>query len=462
MGEHERDIRVTITMTYNPKKERSSNTGNTAIMRTIRNQSPLPVTFDEWTQERIVPSLGTNAGATVLPFQNWRNFKEAFAPELIARAIEASYIPVKRCLDPFGGSGTTALACQFLGVHPITVEINPFLADLIEAKLDSYDADALAKDLTLVLGYARNNQADNKTVFQFAPRTFVQPGVNGRWVFDDAVATRIAALRLAIEALPNQKHRRLFLVILGGILVSVSNVVISGKGRRYRRRWQDRCRDPHEVDNQFCNAAQKAIVEAHRFRQRGCSSYKLIRGDSREVLNEDASCDLAVFSPPYPNSFDYTDVYNLELWTLGYLDSTASNHSLRKSTLCSHVQIKRDFPQPPPGSSTLVQTLEKLESVKGLLWNPWIPAMVGGYFADLVSILSSIHRLIKPLGTTWMVLGDSRYADVSVDTTTIVAELATHLGWKVESSEPFRSMRASPQQGGREELSESLIVISKC
>ena len=448
-------------MSHDPEKESGNSTGNTEIMTTFSNQFSLPVTFDEWTQERFVPSLGTNAGATVIPFQSWRNFKEAFAPELIARAITASTIPVQRCLDPFGGSGTTALACQFLGVHPITVEINPFLADLIEAKLDSYDADALAKDLTFVLGYARNHQGDYKAIFQSAPATFVQPGVKGRWIFDDAVATRIAALRLAIEALPNRKHRRLFLVILGGILVSVSNIVISGKGRRYRRRWQDRCRDPREVDNQFYNAAQRAIVEVHRFRQRGCSSYKLIRGDSREVLNEDASCDLAVFSPPYPNSFDYTDVYNLELWTMGYLDSTASNHSLRKSTLCSHVQIKRDFPQPPPGSSTLVKTLEQLEGVKGFLWNPWIPSMVGGYFADLVSILSSIHQLIKPLGMTWMVLGDSRYAAVSVDTTMIVAELATSLGWKVESVEPFRSMRASPQQGGREELSESLIVLSK-
>lgn len=54
-------------------------------------------------------------------------------------------------------------------------------------------------------------------------------------------------------------------------------------------------------------------------------------------------CDLAVFSPPYPNSFDYTDVYNIELWTLGYIRDAASNQRLRSATLSSHVQIGRKF-----------------------------------------------------------------------------------------------------------------------
>ncbi len=69
------------------------------------------VTFEEWTKGRTVSSLGTNSGALELPFQSWKHFKEAFAPELVARAIAQNPIPVKRCLDPFGGSGTTALAC---------------------------------------------------------------------------------------------------------------------------------------------------------------------------------------------------------------------------------------------------------------------------------------------------------------------------------------------------------------
>src|SRR5271166_2872500 len=202
------------------------------------------VTFEDWTRHRSVPSLGTNAGADELPFQGWRHFKEAFAPELIARAVANSELPVKRCIDPFWGSGTTSLACQFLGVHPTTMEVNPFLADLIEAKLVSYDTDALARDLGTIVRRSKLRVDDLEEAFGELPPTFIEPGVSDRWIFDRPIASRIAALLHAIDTLANERHRRLFRVLLGGILVEVSNVVVNGKGRRYRRGWERRNRDP--------------------------------------------------------------------------------------------------------------------------------------------------------------------------------------------------------------------------
>jgi DNA modification methylase len=79
-----------------------------------------------------------------MPFQGWRRFKEAFAPELVRRAIEETG-DVEHLVDPFGGSGTAALAAQFLGVQPSSIEVNPFLADLIEAKIAPYDLKAVVR-----------------------------------------------------------------------------------------------------------------------------------------------------------------------------------------------------------------------------------------------------------------------------------------------------------------------------
>ncbi|MCU1252358.1 MAG: hypothetical protein JWQ49_5387 [Edaphobacter sp.] len=111
--------------------------------------------FSDWTGNRVVHCIGSNSRSDILPFQTWQHFKEAFAPELLKRAVEESEIPVHTCVDPFGGSGTTALACQFLGVEPTTIEINPYLGDLIEAKLASYNADALARDFGAILSQSR-------------------------------------------------------------------------------------------------------------------------------------------------------------------------------------------------------------------------------------------------------------------------------------------------------------------
>lgn len=425
---------------------------------------PVPLSpvssFEEWTRRRDIRHLGSNAGSAQLPFQTWRRFKEAFAPELVLRATRTSDHPIRRCLDPFAGSGTTALACQFLGIDSTSVEVNPFLADLTEAKLTAYNPDQLARDLGIILRTPIRPLA-SPHFFNEAPRTFVEPGVSGRWIFDRAVAERIQALLASIDSLSQPSHRRFFRVILGGILIDVSNVVVSGKGRRYRRGWQGHNRSVHDVDDSFSQHAAKAIAEIHRFSRRPNTSFQVIRGDSRCVNYLRHKCDLAVFSPPYPNSFDYTDVYNVELWALGYLTRKEDNRTLRLSTLSSHVQLERAFAKAPGTSPTLSRTVSKLHSIRDQLWSKWLPDMVGAYFADLTMVLQRVAQALHQKASAWLVVGDSRYGAVHVPTATIVAEMATHLGYSVEHLEPFRSMRASPQQGGRHQLAETLVVLRR-
>ena len=418
------------------------------------------VTFCDWTGNRDLPSFSTNTGAQRLPFQDWRHFKESFAPELIARAVRESPIPVERCVDPFGGSGTTSLACQFLGVHPITVEVNPYLADLIEAKLTAYPSTTrlmddlhavLQADITSAPGTARSR-------FAAAPTTFVEPGHNERWIFNEQIADCLGALLDAIDEL-EEPSRRLFRVILSGILVDVSNVTVNGKGRRYRQGWRDRTVLPRRVVELFQEQAADAIDDIQRFANRALTSYDVCRGDSREVLRDVGQCQLAVFSPPYANSFDYTDVYNIELWALGYLESQQASLNLRRTTLSSHVQVSWGEVEPPVGSPTLDEALERLHSHRNELWNPGIPTMVGAYFNDLLEVLGHLKRILVDGALAWMVVGDSRYAGVHIPVAKVLQELIVTRGWDVLTTEPCRSMRVSAQQGGDWMLAEHLLVL---
>ena len=415
--------------------------------------------FQEWIQGRRINVLSTNSGASELPFQGWRNFKEAFTPELVARAISESPIDVRSSFDPFGGSGTTALTSQFLGVRPTTIEVNPFLADLIAAKLQSYDADALARDLGSILRNASSRKNLTLELLSRLPPTFVQPGVAGRWLFDYDIAHRIMDFRASIDCLDNLSHRRLFRVLLGGLLVEVCNAITSGKGRRYRSGWEVRPRSARQVDDLFCKSAENAVSEIYKYSSRKCRESVTLQGDCR-LLAGDVKSDIVVFSPPYPNSFDYTDVYNLELWMLGYLFDKTSNRRLRASTLTSHVQLLRQYSPAPTESAILQRTLRQLESSRSELWSRWIPEMIGAYFADMRQVLSAIACGMTSGGTAWIVTGDSRYAEANVPTARIIVELLEP-PWRLIHLEPFRSMRSSPQQGGREDLEETLIVLRK-
>jgi hypothetical protein len=173
------------------------------------------------------------------------------------------------------------------------------------------------------------------------------------------------------------------------------------------------------------------------------------------------SVDLAVFSPPYPNSFDYTDVYNVELWTLGYLKSADESRSLREATIRSHVQIERDLNYENHGSPTLQATLDVLDLARERLWDRNIPDMIGAYFSDMHRVLGGLRDALRSGGRIYMVVGDSRYAGVDILVGNILCELSEGLGLTPLRVEPFRSMRASPQQGGRRELAENLIVFER-
>src|SRR5262249_38238796 len=106
-------------------------------------------------------------------------------------------VRVERCIDPFSGSGTTALACQFLGIDPTFIEVNPYLADLAEAKVSAYDVSSVTRDFSKLVRKANAVSRMAKLVFRDAPPTLVEPGQNGRWIFDRGVAERLASYHVA-------------------------------------------------------------------------------------------------------------------------------------------------------------------------------------------------------------------------------------------------------------------------
>jgi hypothetical protein len=415
-----------------------------------------PDLFERWLGGRAVFSMGTNSGAHPLAFQAWHRFKEAFTPELVKRTIDESPVPVRTCIDPFGGSGTTALTAQFLGIHSTTVEVNPFLADVARAKVARYDTRALMQAIVAIRRQVRSHRR-RPAALDTLPPTFIEPGVNGRWIFDAPVAQQINAILTAVARLNDETLERFFRVILGGLLIDVSNVVVSGKGRRYRRGWTDRTVTPAEVDTLFFGRVESALADVHQFAARSNVRADVLNNDARKVRLR-RTFDLLVCSPPYPNSFDYTDVYNVELWMLGYLKNQTDNRDLRHATLSSHVQLQRVYAPPPTGSPLLQEVLTRLSAARADLWSPWLPAMVGAYFADLLAVVSRCAQRLVSGATAWFVVGDSRYARVEVPVAAILSELAATRGWEVWLLEPFRAMKSSAQQG-RMQIAETLLVI---
>ncbi|MEG9504097.1 MAG: hypothetical protein MIN69_19930 [Methylorubrum extorquens] len=413
--------------------------------------------YGSWVEGHGDAALSSNVGSADLAFQRWFRFKEAYSPRLVAEILDGAGLPARRVIDPTGGSGTTALTCSFLGIDCDTVEVNPFLADVIEAKTRSYVTSELSEDMALVLGSP--STAVDISRLAAAPRTLIEPGVDGRWVFGSEVAARIMSLHDAIERHSRPQHRPLLKVLLGSILRDVSNVTVNGKGRKYRSGWERRTIRAADVNDKLREACKVAIHDIVRFGARTRGTVRVHRGDARTTIQTLPRADCAIFSPPYPNSFDYTDIYNLELWMLGYLSSPADNKALRLATMHSHVQLNRPARVPTFPSISLARTMEGMEGVRDRLWHRDIPAMLSSYFADLETMVLSLQERIDPGGAIAVVIGGSSYAGVEVDAPGILAELAASAGLPTVTRRKLRDMRLSAQQGGRHGLAEELVVL---
>ena len=410
-------------------------------------------------QQNLDAPLSSNLGGGNLPFQRWFRFKEAYSPAFVTRSISACSYPVRHLLDPFGGSGTTALTALMQGLDSTSIEVNPFLADVIRAKVTPISPDSFAESCRLVIDQTRVVGGDYQVIGD-APPTLVEPGVKGRYIYARETYGALRALYRRIRQL-DADESRLARVLLGSILVDCSNVRINGKGRRYRKNWETRSIARGDVFERFEAAVVRAIEDLTTFNGQPRSKHRVYTDDARSRLRSVQSADLAVFSPPYPNSFDYTDVYNLELWMLGYFQARSDNQSHRARTLRSHVQIKWPEVQVGQCPPKLRAVKKALASRRQDLWNRYIPEMVMGYFADLKCVLVSLNKIVRKGGHVVAVVGDSQYGGVRIDTAGILAEIGERCGYAVEGADKIRSMQVSAQHGAGFDLSETALRLRR-
>ena len=403
--------------------------------------------------------VSSNVGSGDLPFQRWFRLKEAYSPAFVMGAIASCNYPVRNLLDPFGGSGTTALTARMQGLDSMSIEVNPFLADVIRAKVTPVSPTSFRESCQHLVDRMRVVEGDYR-IIECAPATLVEPGVNGRYIYALETYGALRALNRRIGQL-KVNEARLARVLLGSILVDCSNVTVNGKGRRYRKNWLSRRVSRGDVVDRFEAAVMRAVQDLTDFNGDSCSEHRVYTDDARSRLKSISSADLVIFSPPYPNSFDYTDVYNLELWMLGYFRTNEDNRRHRARTLRSHVQIKWPEVDGTGGAPKLRAVKEALDARRAELWNCNIPEMVVGYFADLEKVMVSLKGIVREGGFVVAAVGDSQYGGVRIDTAGILAEIGEQRGYAVEEAREIRSMRASAQHGGGFDLSETAVWLRR-
>ncbi len=431
------------------------------------------------------------------PIHRWFTYKEGFSPTLLSAVIaEFSLSDNLRVADVFGGVGTTALAGMEhdLVSEVRSVEYSPFAHFVGATKLNWPQLDTLRLRALLEPALAYDHQ---QTVVIPELSTLSRPEV-----FSRPRLRALIAARDHLRALPGASQLEIdfFLLGLAAVIEDLSGTMKDGRALRIKRsrtrranslagslgqgsprgpvkdalasQWSAMIADLEEVADQRGKAAQtSALHVAGDARDLGA-----LELGSGELAFPEGWADLSLFSPPYLNCIDYSEIYKLELWLMEHVVSAESFRSTRRGTLRSHPSVR--FSQTahfPKGGSRATDLAEGLED--------WLTTearrkadgvVVRQYFEDMFKVFQEQFRLLRAGGLLVCVVANSTFSRrekgeaesgwqelwrLPVLTDVLLAHFAIEIGFSDVEVVSARDLRPKNVKGGS--AREALVVARK-
>jgi hypothetical protein len=418
----------------------------------------LPIrTCDHWAPLVV---FGGNQG---LPVHSWFRFKEGFSESLlrsifneVGEALPRREVTV---LDPFCGVGTTLLSAQTFSsrtIHAVGIERNPFIHFVAQTKLrwPEMNAGSLVADGLRAITLSDTLHSELPSISSIS---------KGR-----CVSIHIARRLTAIAEAANQVGDNRDFVRLG----VAANIEGLSRVRRDGRALRIVSKPIRRIEPALRGtwaAMANDVILLKQSHSQARSTCKVILGDGRNPVSSgiaDGSVDLIITSPPYPNNIDYSEVYKLELWLLGFVSSGPDFLALRRSTFRSHPTYEKTDGVPPEFNDELRGgTLRTL--LGGLLRrledssDAWRGRLLAAYFGDMWRTIRNLKRTLSKNGIAVMVVGNSLHGtDIPalVATDLILAQIAECHGMATRIS-VARSLKR--RLSGNHFLRESVVIMRK-
>lgn len=327
-------------------------------------------------------------------------------------------------IDPFCGSGTTAIEAMRLGRNAISIDVDPFARLLIEVKTTVYNEEDF-RLIEVVVDNLRNSKFDGTKEYEMPNIPSIE-----KWFCENS-RKQLAYIKEFIdkETKDNIKVHNYLYVVMAGIIRKCSNADDVSPKPYISTRFPKTPEIPLELFFKYEKMYRAAIKEfSDEVKGFDCTSTILESNDARNI-KVDTEIDLAVTSPPYINAYDYVRSLKFEdIWLGLATDSELRNNrrmyigTEQTSALYSNYQYACQSRTLMP----IVEEIRKIDSKRAKI--------VATYFEDMAINLVEIGRNLKESGFYVIVTGDSTIRKQIIPTSKILTEIAEQNGFKFELS----------------------------
>jgi tRNA G10 N-methylase Trm11 len=403
------------------------------------------------------PLQATFKGGVAEPLHNWYPLLEGYSPRFVQTALTRFAPQAKTLLDPFCGSGTTAITGMRDGLKAYYCEVNPVLQFMIRQKVAAYQfpLDQKQKLAERMRGLAKSwpDRVYTSRPDDELRRTY-GAAFGSSTFFDSDTFETVLQARTAVDQLDiiDQPLASMVTVSVLASLLSSSLLVRAGDIRYRNDRERERMTDfLGEVARRLLFMADD--LDRLEPPNNGEPTFLCENAKNLDRLPARQGFHAVITSPPYLNGTNYFRNTKLELWFLRCLQSQADLAAFRYKVVTSGIN---DVTVRKTDGVTHPAVVEIVAELNAKAYDMRIPRMVAGYFADMQQVFAGLRKHLAPNATIAVDIGDSIYAGVHVSTHQLLRDVLNSLGYV---SEDEVVLRKRVSHDGTE-LSQVLLVFS--
>lgn len=405
-------------------------------------------------------------------FHQWFKYREGFSGTLINTLISrANLNEGDIVIDPFAGSGTTLVAAKENNLSGYGMDVNPISVLLSNVKTYNYTH----MDLELIDDYIDSFNEQYTKGFDSLRKEII--GI--KIYFNDNNFEALLGIREFIDNIDNKMVKDFFMTAFVSIIEDVSDRKRDGNGLRIEK---SKIEDVQLFYKNKLNQMFNDVMYKLNYQNIISNNEIYIENDLASATNlstlfkkskvfDNNKKRTIIFSPPYPNSFDYFESYKMELVFSGYSKNIKDIKKYRSNAVRSFVGGEHEESYDPyvdmiaEEIEAAIVPKEKRTGKRDSRTRK-VPVMIKGYFADMWEILRECNKSLKDGDLTYIVVDQSSYLGIIVPTDLLLAYFAEKSGFEVVNILEARKARTSPQQMNqfpylKNGLRESIIELRK-